>query len=90
MKVHVVCNNLFQFDLLHSFFPSRFFSAGRQTCPVVLFTMLPRGINFSIAKKLPNRNKNGLEHCNIETCTYISFTAIYGLSEIDNMLVEGP
>ena len=48
---------------VNSELPSRVFSAGRQTCPVALFTMsmLLHCINFSIAKKLPNRNKNGLE-----------------------------
>ena len=31
---------------------------------------------LSIAKKLSNINKNGLEHCNMETGAYIWFTAI--------------
>ena len=60
--------------MLLSFFPAVFFSAGRQTCLVALFIMLPHGINFSIARKLPNINKNGLEHCDTETCAYIWFT----------------
>ena len=51
--------------------------------------MLPHGITLSIARKLPNINKNGLEHYNMETCAYIWFTAIYGLTAIDNMLVVG-
>ena len=50
---------------------------------VTLFTMLLHSINIYIAKKLPNINTNGLEHCNMETCAYIWLTAI------DDMLVVG-
>ena len=44
----------------HSFMLCSFFSAGRQTCPVDLSTMLLHGINFSIAKKLQNINNKSI------------------------------
>ena len=40
-------------------------------------------------KKLHNGNKNVLDYGKIQTCTYISFAAIYGLTAIDNILVAG-
>ena len=40
-------------------------------------------------KKLHNVDQNVVDHCKLETCTYISFTAISGLTAIDNNLVAG-
>ena len=40
-------------------------------------------------KKLSNINQNGINYCQLKTCTYNSFAAIWGLTAIDNMLVHG-
>ena len=34
-------------------------------------------------KKLSNINQNGIDYCKLETCTYNSFAAIWGLTAID-------
>ena len=40
-------------------------------------------------KKLSNINQNGIDYCKLESCTYNSFTAIWGLTGIDTILVAG-
>ena len=42
-----------------------------------------------LEKKLCNVNKNGIDYCKLKTCTYILFTAIWGLTAIDKILVAG-
>ena len=38
-------------------------------------------------KKLSNVNKNGIHYCQLKTCTYNSFAAIWRLTAIDKILV---
>ena len=64
--------------MLLSFFQAGFFLSRTVNLSGLVHygSMLPHGINLSIAEKLPNINKNGLEYCNMEACSYIWFTAI--------------
>ena len=42
-----------------------------------------------LGKNLSNINQNGIDYCQIKTCTYNSFAAIWGLPAIDTILVAG-
>ena len=42
-----------------------------------------------LEKKLSNVNQNGIDYCKLMTCTYNSFTAIWGLTAIDKILIAG-
>ena len=36
-----------------------------------------------------NRHQNGIDCCKLETCAYISFAAIWGLTAMDKIIVAG-
>ena len=40
-------------------------------------------------EKNGNMNQNGIDYCQLKTCTYNSFAAIWGLTAIDTILVAG-
>ena len=84
-------SNIFFCDVV--FFSSRFFSqtanlfsgvdvvhATRQVC---------RPAEKTSAEKTARLKKICLHLCKLETCTYISLAAMYGLTAIDNILVAG-
>ena len=79
--------------MLCSFFLAIFFQqAGNPLNKWKLFMLLDGfavRLKKTAEKKLHNGNKNVLDYCKIQTCTYISFAAIYGLTAIDNILVAG-
>ena len=53
-EMSLVCNNLTHFDFWGLVFFQTFFFYGTANLSSRLFTMLLHGINFSIARKLPN------------------------------------
>ena len=75
------------------FFPA-VFSAGRQTCLVAWMSFMPLDrfaarLKKRLEKKLHDWKKIVLHLFKLETCTYISLAAMYGLTAIDKILVAG-
>ena len=90
----LVCINVTKFCFCHvGFFPA-VFSAGWQTCLVAWTSFMPLDrfaarLKKRLGKKLHDWKKIVLHLCKLETCTYISLAAMYGLTAIDTILVAG-
>ena len=90
----LVCINVTQFFFSHVVFFPAVFSAGQQTCLVAWTTSTPLDrfavrLKKRLEKKLHDRKAFCLHLCKLETCTYISLAAIYGLMAITQILVSG-
>ena len=94
MEVHVSslhkCNTIF---FQSCFFSSRFFSrAANLSVAWTTSTPLDRfavRLKKRLEKKLHDKQNCWLHLCKLETCTYISLAAIYGLTAITKILVAG-
>ena len=97
MYVHnlsLVCINVSNIFFCLVVFLSAIFSAGRQTCLVVWMSFMPLDrfaarLKKRLGKKLHDWKKFMLHLCKLETCTYISLAAMYGLTAINKILVAG-
>ena len=90
----LVCINVNQNFFCRVVFLPTIFSAGRQTCLVVWMSFVPLDRFAARLKKRLEKNyttetKFVLHLSKLETCTYISLAAMYGLTAIDKILVAG-
>ena len=90
----LVCINITQYFFSRVVFFPAVFSAGQQTCLGALTMSMPLDrsavrLKKRLEKKLHDINFVWLHLCKLETCTYISLAAIYGLTANTKMLVAG-